>query len=637
MYFRTKTIKGTPLLQLVESYRNAEGSPRQRVVASLGDAVIPEAEMASIAGAVTRRLRGADSGEAEDWFEPNLSVDAAAWVTRIVALAGRSRGGRQGVANATVDGVLLDKIETTDVVELGPELVALKAWEELGLTPMLAGLGMNPSRIATAQLLVANRFIEPLSEWALIDWAEHTALPELLGTNITKRTKDRLYHTGDELLEHREAIETALREHERDLFSSKRSIILYDVTNTHFEGVCASNPKAKFGKNKQKRNDCRQVAVGMAFDEFGLPLAHEVFEGNITDTKTLAALLDRLAPPDCAEMKPVVVLDAGFASKANIELLRDRHYSYLINITRNNRKKYATFFEQEQFENLPGRKPALKVEVKKITDPEDKDSQLVLCRSAQRRLKEEAMISKAEARFLTDVGALRERIEKGRLKDPTLIERKIGTLEKKHPRIQRFYKLVHTPGTPKPKPKPKRKTESKRKTKAVLEWQTKPTLEATRDEAKVEGALALCGDYVLKTDQDMGAAELWGLYMTLLKAESGFRMLKGTLGLRPNFHQLEHRVDAHIFISVLAYHLLSWVRHHMDQAEDPREWKTLRRLLCTHSLVSTRLPLEDGRIVTVRKPSLPDAEQSRVYQILGIDWKGACPAVKSELKGATTL
>ena len=150
MYFRTKTIKGTPLLQLVESYRNPEGSPRQRVVASLGDAVIPEAEKASIAGAVTLRLRGADSGEAEDWFDPNLSADAAVWVARIVALAGRSRGGRQGVASATVDGVLLDEIETTDVVELGPELVALKAWEKLGLTPMLAGLGMNPSRIATA-------------------------------------------------------------------------------------------------------------------------------------------------------------------------------------------------------------------------------------------------------------------------------------------------------------------------------------------------------------------------------------------------------------------------------------------------------------------------------------------------------
>ena len=630
MYFRTKTIKGTPLLQLVESYRNAEGSPRQRVVASLGDAVIPVAEKEVIAGAVTRRLRGAVSGESEDWFEPDLSADAAAWVTRIVTLAGRSKGGRQGVASATVDGVLLDEIETTDVVEFGPELVALKAWEALGLTPLLTRLGMNPSRVATAQLLVFNRFIEPLSEWALIDWARHTALPELLGTNITKRTKDRLYHTGDDLFGHRVAIESALREHERDLFSSKRSIILYDVTNTHFEGICASNPKAKHGKNKQKRNDCRQVAVGMAFDEFGLPLAHEVFEGNVADTKTLGALLDRLAPVDCADLKPIVVLDAGFASKANIELLRERHYSYLINITRHNRHKYAEFFEREEFDELPGRKAERKVEVKKITDPEDKESQLVLCRSAQRRLKEEAMISNAEARFLTDVGALRERIEKGLLKDITIIQRKIGTIQKKHPRVQRFYKIDYQPG--KLKPKRKSKPAAKPKVKSKPEWESKPILEATRDKERIEEALALCGDYVLKTDRDMDAAELWGLYMTLLKAESGFRALKGTLGLRPNFHQLEHRVEAHIFISVLAYHLLSWVRHHMDQAEDPREWRTLRRLLSTHSLVSTRLPLEDGRLVTVRKPSLPDAEQLRVYQILGIDWKRAFPAVKSELK-----
>ena len=142
----------------------------------------------------------------------------------------RSKGGRNDVASSVVDGVLLDNIETANVVELGPELVALKAWEALGLTQLLVSLGMNPSQIATAQLLVANRFIEPLSEWALIDWAEHTALPELLGTNITKRTKDRLYYTGDALFEHRVAIESALREHERDLFSSKRRIILYDTT-----------------------------------------------------------------------------------------------------------------------------------------------------------------------------------------------------------------------------------------------------------------------------------------------------------------------------------------------------------------------------------------------------------------------
>jgi transposase len=179
---------------------------------------------------------------------------------------------------------------------------------------------MNPSIITTAQLMVSNRLIEPLSEWALIDWSHRTALPELHENRLTKTAKDRLYRTSDYLMAHRKDIESTLRQRERDLFALSRSIILYDVTNRHFEGFCASNPKAKHGKNKQHRNDCRQIAVGIAFDEYGFPLAHETFEGNMSDTKTLPVILDRLARHEDG-LKPVVILDAGFASRSNLDLL----------------------------------------------------------------------------------------------------------------------------------------------------------------------------------------------------------------------------------------------------------------------------------------------------------------------------
>jgi transposase len=501
-----------------------------------------------------------------------------------------------------VDGVILDSIETTDVVELGPELVALKAWEELHFTPMLEALGMNPSAIATAQLMVSNRLIEPLSEWALIDWSHRTALPELLDIRITKSAKDRLYRTSDDLMALRKDIESTLRQRERDLFSLSRSVILYDVTNSHFEGLCASNPKAKHGKNKQHRNDCRQVAVGIAFDEHGFPLAHETFEGNMGDTRTLPIILDRLARHEQG-LKPVVILDAGFASRANLALLKERGYSYLVNITRGSRSKYADAFKKETFEALPGRSDDEGVEVKKITDPEDSTSHLVLCRSAQRRLKEEAMISSAEKRFLTAAAALGKSIEKGVFKRAAVIERKIGALQKRQARTARFYTLKHNAGR----------------------------LEITRDEDKMKSAIAQCGDYVLKTDKSLEATQLWELYMTLLQAEAGFCQLKGTLGLRPNFHQLEDRVDGHIFISVLAYHLLRWVGKRLEEHNDTREWQTIRRLLGTHSLVTTRLPLADGRTINIRKPSQPDDEQKRVYQMLGIGWKAAFPTKKTEI------
>jgi hypothetical protein len=597
MYFRTKTIKGTPLLQLVESFRNAEGQPRQRVVASLGDARLPAGETHLIARAVESHLAGQP-----DLLAPGLSTQAADWVTRIIQVTARSKSARPAAVEK-VDGVLVEGIATENIVQLGPQLVAMKAWEELGLTGALQRQGLNDSQVATARLLVANRFIEPLSEWALIDWAGRTALPELLDIRVTKSAKDRLYLAGDALFKQRKPIEAALREQEGGLFGFRRGVILYDVTNTHFEGVCAKNPKARHGRNKQKRGDCRQVAVGMAFDERGLPLAHEVFEGNISDSRTLALMLDRLLLPQ-EGAKPVIILDAGFASEANLAMLKERGLSYLINITRSNRASHAAEFAAGGFEPVPGREPGQRVELKTIADPENPGGSLVLCRSTQRREKELAMISKAEERFLADLAALQARVAAGRLKNPGKIERSIGRLQKKHPRVARFHSLRLQGG-------------------AVV---------ATLLEAKRDQAGELCGDYVLRTDRGLDAAQVWSLYMTLLQAEEGYACLKGSLGLRPNFHQTEHRVEAHIFISVLAYHLLCWVRERLRESGDTRDWKTLRRLLSTHSLATNVLPLEDGRVLRVRKPSVPDAEQALVYQRLDIDWKAAFPATKTFVK-----
>ena len=603
MYFRTKHIKGSALLQLVESFRNADGNPRQRVIASLGDAALPVGKEKQIAKAVERRLRG-DS----NWFEEEMTAEITSWVTLVEKAIERSKTTRVNRKATTLDGVLVGQIETDNVVQLGSPLVAQKAWDELGLSSILEDGGMSPSAIASAQLLVYNRLIEPMSEWALIDWSYRTALPELLDLRVTKTSKDRLYRASDLLLDQRERIEKTLRGREKDLFSLRRSLVLYDVTNTHFEGLCRSNPKAKHGKNKQKRNDCRQVSVGMAFDEYGFPLAHEVFEGNMADTSTLRTMLERL---DHKEMDgtPVVILDAGFASEANLQLLKDLGYSYLINVTRSSRTKYAEHFVKEEFVPIPGRSADQQVEVKTIIDPDDENQKLLLCRSAQRRLKEQAMMSNAESRFLKDAEALKARIEKGQLKQIKTIYKHIGSLQKKHPRVRRFYDVEHQ----------------------------NDALVITRHDEKMDEALSLCGDYVLKTDQRFEATTLWELYMSLLKAETGFRMLKSSLGLRPNYHQLETRVDGHIFISVLAYHLLSWIRYKQEQAGDLREWKTIRRILSTHSLVTTRLPLKDGRIVSIRKASIPDAEQTLIYAQLGIDWKKAFTPIQTEIKTGTTL
>ena len=597
MFLRKKIINGSSIVQLVASYRNREGQPRQRVIASLGDAKLPEQEMRQMAMAVEMRLQGQ-----LDLIGPELSEEAAEWVARMVRVAQRSKSVAPKDEQPHLDGVLVDQVQSEQVVPYGAPMVALHAWEQLGLSDVLRKEGLAPSAIATAQLMVANRLIEPLSEWALIDWAERTALPEMLDVRITKTTKDRLYRTSDQILKCRKSIEQVLRKRERQIFSLNRSVVLYDVTNSHFEGLCALNPKARHGKNKQRRNDCRQVAVGMAFDGDGFALGHEVFAGNVSDGRTFMEVLDRLIIGE-EEGQPVVVLDAGFASEKILALLEERNLPYLINVTRSNRQAYAHLFAEGGFEAIAGRGEDDGVEVKCVPDPDHKHRYLVLCRSQPRREKEVAMLSRAEERFQEDANALRKRIAAGRLKKPELIQRAIGRLQKKHPRVARFYSLTHQNGR----------------------------LELVRHDEKIEQVLDGCGDYVLKTVWPLDGPTLWRLYMTLLRAENGFQMLKGSVGLRPNYHQLDRRVDGHIFISVLAYHLLRWIGYTLEQAGDRRDWKTIRRLLGPHSLVTTRLPLKNGRVVYVRKPSLPDAGQEQVYRKLGIDWRTAFPPVRTEV------
>jgi len=275
-----------------------------------------------------------------------------------------------------------------------------------------------------------------------------------------------------------------------------------------------------------------------------------------------------------------------------------------VNMTRGNRRKYAADFEATDFSAIPGCSEDEPVEVKTIADPEDPATRLVLCRSMKRREKEMAMISKAEQKFTDDAEALKQRVLSGKLKDEKKIHKAIGRLLQKHPRVARYYDVDFTGGV----------------------------ISATRKDDAIEAAYELCGDYVLKTDQSFDAEELWRLYMTLLKAEQGFKLLKGTLGLRPNFHQKENRVDGHIFITILAYHLLSWINLKLENAGDRRSWITLRRILRTHSVLTTRFPLENGDVVSVRKPGEPDADQTKIYNTLGINWRSSYRTQNSHIR-----
>jgi transposase len=656
MFFRAKKSPSGQCLQLLESYRNAQGQPRHRVVVSLGDATIAQVDRPRIAQLVEQRLRG--QAQLACVSEDARVLGLADGIAKRIEREGRWRAvpapgcpGPSAGAGVVLDGVLADEITHTHTTPLGPSLVAWHAWRRLGMPALLEGLGFNAAQQQAAAASVINRLVDPGSELALVDWLPDSSLPELMELELGPAAKDRFYRVSDRLFEQRQAIEAHLRDLQGKLFETDRTLLLYDLTNSYFEGEALGNPKAKRGKSKEKRNDCPQVVLGMVFDRRGFELAHRVFEGNQSDGKSLIHMieaLDKLVPEAALQReRPMVLLDGGIATQANLALLREHHYHYLVNDSRRGRGAYrAEFLKEEQFTPVGNRQDKSEVKVRKLADPlwvapppkaapqageptsaaaavpakeapleeiPEVPDTLVLCWSQGREQKETAIRSRAEEKYLAALEQLSRRVREGKLKEGSKIERAIGRLQAKHPRVQRFYTVAW-----------------------VVEPQGK-ALKWTRQDQQSQGDEELLGCYVLRTDQPSASAqEIWNLYMTLSQAEDGFRSLKGDLGLRPNYHQVDRRVEGHIWITILAYHLLCWIAATLEGFGDTRRWATLRRVLQTHCYTTLVVPTKGGKTYRMRKAGEPEELQKAIYQKLKVNWEGL-PQTKLEVQAGAIL
>ncbi len=657
MFFKYKKTPSGQVLQLTESYRNEHGSPRHRVVVSIGDARIPKEDQFQIAKAVEKELYGI-----QELFPPKYSVKTMRWIDKLTKRIDREGRWRpiqkykQSKLESTeddeiVDGVIIDKIKHTGTTLLGSCLVGLHAWRQLKMDEYLKGLGFNTVQCNTAAVSIINRLVEPMSEYALLEWLSRTSLPDLLKWNSA--AKDRYYRVSDKLLENKTAIEKHLRDRQGELFNLDRSILLYDLTNSHFEGVCKKNPKAKRGKNKQKRNDCPQIVVGMVFDREGFELAHKIFEGNKNDSKSLPDMveeLEALLETDLISRtkKPIVILDAGVATRKNLQLLKSKGFSYLVNDSRRKRKVYKEeFLNEEGFIPISGRDGKPEVKVCRITDPhpiENKKSsskekkedsaieEIVLCKSEKRGEKEKAILSNAETKYQEALKCLVKRVEKGQLKDPKKIHIAVGRLQAKHPRVQRYYEVEVKEINSSPSSIPAVMKEKKKKP----EFPPNQVIWRYKEETDKEEELFGC--YVLRTDKHtISAEELWKLYITMTRAEDGFKALKSTLGLRPNNHHKEERVDAHVFNTIIAYHLLRSILYRLETLGDTRCWETIKRILQTHCYTTIIVPTNTGKSYRIRKAGEPEEVQKDIYQKLGIDWENLPISKVGVKKNETTL
>jgi transposase len=572
---------------LVESVRTAKG-PRQKVVCSLGDlSPRPRAQWLELARKVGAALGG----------QPELLAADDAEVAEVVERVRRGRPRRERGSAADLISVHADRIRTEAHRTVGPVHVGVQYWRRLGLDEILATIGLSERARILTLAMTMNRLIHPCSEHAMPDWIRRTALADILAVDFRRLRDLALYRQLDRLHPQRAAIEAALAARERTLFNCDNTVLLYDLTSTYFEGQALRIPKATRGYSRDHRPDCKQVVVGLVLNGEGFPLAHEIFAGNMQDRTSLPAMLEQLNARVPLQPGQTVVVDRGMAYEENLAVIRSRQLHYLVAARQPERDRWLAEFEGEGFEEVI-RQPSPRNPLQKKPKVEVKlerrgEETYVLCRGAGRVEKDSAIRRKQEQRLRADLDKLARRVENGGLIKAQKIGEAIGRLKERYPRVARYYRIGYD----------------------AAHQQFRYEVDAE----KYDRAEKLDGTYLLRTERtDLGAAEVWRLYILLTRAEDAFRDMKSPLSERPIFHHLERRVETHIFLCVLAYHLLVAVENTLLDQGVHTSWHTVRQILETHQVCTVVLPTDRGAVLRIRRGSTPEPEHRQLYKLLGV-------------------
>lgn len=469
-------------------------------------------------------------------------------------------------------------------------------WEQLGLSTFWdAKLQQERGRLPWSkvlQLLVINRLCEPGTEFAVHrSWFLRSAMDELLSTDFAVADKDRLYRCLDRILPYKDELCRFLTEKWKTLFDVRFDVLLYDLTSTYFEGGCAEIPKAKHGYSRDGRPDCRQVVIALVVTTDGLPLAYEVFPGNTVDKTTLKPFLAKIEQL-YGKARRVWVMDRGVPTEETLQQMRDEGVAYLVGTPRSLLGKLEKDLVDKPWERVHDG-----VRVKLL----EQDSELyVLARSVDRQQKEQAM----RRRKLKILIHKLNRMKRQTISRDQLLKR-IAVYQKEAGRAASSLIKIKEPKATEPV--------------------NRETFVCTLDRAAWKKAQERDGCYILRgylPEKDFPEAlekqapMLWAWYMQLVQVEDAFATLKGDLNLRPIHHQVELRVEAHIFVAFLGYCLTVTLRMMLQQAAPGLTPQEVLRSLSAIQMVDVHIPTTDDRVLILPRYTEAEVEQAMILEKL---------------------
>ena len=510
--------------RLVESYRSGD-SVRHHTILQLGSLEeLGDIERIKQLGLRIESLVQESRSGIKEIFEPTDAKveELARYYFGLICDKGRldvSRGYRY-------EAVDTDTIENKEVREVGAEWLCAQTIERLGMAKFLTAQGWDEQAVNLSITHVISRACYPASELRTSQWIkENSSVCELTGYAQNLITKDKLYGISKALYTQKDGLEIHLGKRTNELFDLTDSIQLYDLTNTYYEGQMNGSVLAQYGRSKEKRSDCKLIVLAMVTNMEGFIKYSQIFEGNMADSNSLIEIIEALSQRTSATgRKPIVVMDAGIATEANILLLRQYGFDYMC-VSRSSMKKYEADTNSKPIQICDKRKQPISLQKVKVDGSTDN---YLLVHSQAKQAKEQSMNKAFVRRYEEALTAIHASLtKKGGIKKTDKVWERIGRVKQQYPSLNKHYDI--------------QVIADDKGIATALKWQQKPAPERA-------------GKYLLRTNlKEEDERTQWAIYNSIREIEATFRTLKTDLDLRPIFHKTDQASMAHLHLGLLAY------------------------------------------------------------------------------------
>lgn len=489
----------------------------------------------------------------------------------------------------TVD---ISTLKNKDGREIGSEWLCKQAFDHLGIGSFLRQNGWNDTAISLATTHIISRAVYPASELKTVSYIkENSAICEITGFDHEKITKDKLYGMSHKLYQIKDSLEQYLSKRTNELFDLEDKIILYDLTNTYFEGQMRSSKKAKFGRSKEKRSDAKIIVLAVVVNCEGFLKYSSIFEGNMADCKTLEDIVNALSKQTSfTGRKPIVVMDAGIATDDNLKMLKNKGYDYLC-VSRSSLKEYHADISAIPVQITD--KKSQSIELLKVKTNGESD-QYLWVRSQAKAMKERSMNGLLSQRFEQGIQNIQEGIgKKSGTKKLNKVYERIGRLKQKYPSVHTYYDIT------------------------VCDDGNGTATSITCNHKTGEDRDKQAGIYFLRTSlMELDEQTFWKIYNVIREIEYTFRVLKTDLDLRPIYHKTDDATMAHLNLGLLAYWLVATIRYQLKQGGINSDWREIVRKMNTQKCVTTSVENINQQIISIRQCTEPKKEVKEIYDKL---------------------